>query len=105
LVLIAEYVFNLIAKENDRDYQGFMQSKNKYRSLWITIDIFAAIPFLLITGNIFLELIRLVKLARVVKYVRNIFLESMRWNSYLIFIFFIYWFLVITHWLACGWVA
>ena len=105
LVLIADSVFNIIAKENDRDYQGFMQSKNKYRSLWITIDIVAAIPFLLITGNIFLELIRLVKLARVVKYVRNIFLESMRWNSYLIFIFFIYWFLLITHWLACGWVA
>lgn len=105
LVLIADFVFNIVAKKDDRGSRDFIQPKNKYRNLWIIIDIIAAIPFFLITGNIFLELIRLIKFARVVQYVRNIFLESVRLNSYLIFIFFIYWFLLTTQWLACGWVA
>jgi hypothetical protein len=96
---------NIVNRENDKDHQDIVQTKSKYRTLWIVIDIIAAIPYVLITGNIYFELIRFVKLVRIVRYVKSIFLESMRLNSYLIFIFFIYWFLLITHWLACGWVA
>ena len=72
---------------------------------WLLVDVVAGIPFGILLGPTPLELLRLVKLARVVSMMalwwqRN----TPRWNTFRL-LYSGYWIALVVHWLACGWLA
>ncbi len=105
LVFIADAFLNikLLKKKDDNSITNI--THNKFRFFLVSVDILSAIPFGFISGNIFLELFKLVKVIRVISYIRIIHREAIRLSSYLSFVFFLYWFLIAAHLLACGWIA
>ena len=105
LIFITDAVYNFLSVKQKEAKTIVVQESVKFRTFLLIIDIISAVPFGFITGNIFLELFRFIKIIRVLNYIRNINLEAIRLSSYLSFVFFLYWFLLAAHWLACGWIA
>lgn len=105
LIFITDAVYNFLSVKQKEAKTIVVQESVKFRTFLLIIDIISAVPFGFITGNIFLEFFRFIKIIRVLNYIRNINLEAIRLSSYLSFVFFLYWFLLAAHWLACGWIA
>jgi len=105
LIFIADVFSNYALLKKKEEKTFISQTSVKFRIFLLIVDIITAIPFGFITGNIFLELLRFIKVIRVFNYIRNINLEAVRFSSYLSFVFFLYWFLLAAHWLACGWIS
>jgi voltage-gated potassium channel len=72
---------------------------------WLLVDLVAAIPFAVLFGSPFLELLRMVKLAKVGRYMREWRLDYLRFSNQLRFAFLVFWMGLVAHWIACGWVA
>ena len=54
--------------------------------------------------NVLFGVFRLFKFARVGQYMHIIRQRAVRLGDYLLLGFFIFWLLLIAHWLACGWI-
>jgi voltage-gated potassium channel len=104
-IFIADALYNYALLKKKEEKAATIQTTLKFRIFLLIVDIIAAIPFGFIAGKIFLELFRFIKIVRIFTYIRNINLEAIRLSSYLSFVFFLYWFLLAAHWLACGWIA
>jgi len=52
-----------------------------------------------------LGILRLLKFTRVAQFMHSWRQRSVKFSDYLILGFFIYWLMIVTHWLACGWIA
>ncbi len=76
-----------------------------YRKRWLTLDVLAALPLHLIIDLPLLHLFRLLKLARVAQFMRHWRRRALQKGNLLRLIFFGYWLLLSTHWIACGWLA
>ncbi|HSP86910.1 MAG TPA: cyclic nucleotide-binding domain-containing protein [Ignavibacteriaceae bacterium] len=100
-IFIADAFYNYTKKEKIES----VELSTKYKTAFLIVDIISAIPFGFITGSIFFELFRFIKIIRVINYIRNINLEEVKLSSYLSFVFFLYWFLIAVHLLACGWIS
>jgi voltage-gated potassium channel len=72
---------------------------------WLLVDVLAAIPFGLIFGGGYFQLIRLVKLVRVAQFIRRFKQAEVRFSISLTLISFVYWALLLIHLLACGWMG
>jgi hypothetical protein len=72
---------------------------------WLVLDVLAALPFYPLFGPSPLELLRLLKLARVAQFMHAWRLAHLRYWNILRLAFFVYWLGLSVHWLACGWVA
>jgi hypothetical protein len=72
---------------------------------WFMIDLIAAIPFVLIFGSGFIQILQLIKLIRVVEYMRQIHQAEVRFSLSLTLIFFFFWVTILVHWLCCGWIS
>lgn len=75
------------------------------QGVWLSVDTLAALPWHWIVTNGLLPLLTLGKLLRVAQ-------RMIRWRQHevqhanlLRLLFFIYWLLLVAHWLACGWLA
>jgi voltage-gated potassium channel len=77
----------------------------RYQSGWLMVDLLAAIPLGLIFHTTLLQLLRLLKLARVAQFMRQWRQRAVKHSSLLRLTFFAYWLLLSSHWLACGWLA
>jgi voltage-gated potassium channel len=76
-----------------------------YRKRWLTLDVLAALPFSLLIDLPLLHLLRLVKLARVAQFMRRWRRRALQKGNLLRLIFFGYWLVLSTHWIACGWLG
>ncbi|MFC1581216.1 ion transporter, partial [Thermodesulfobacteriota bacterium] len=74
-----------------------------YLKGWFIIDFVAAVPFQMLFGLPTLQLLRLVKLARVVKLVHSRRRKPVQYSTLFRLATFFYWLGLITHWLSCGW--
>lgn len=72
---------------------------------WLLADVPAAIPLSWFGGSPWLLALRLTKLPRLVQMMRNWRLRDLRNAGRLRLIFFIFWMILISHWIACGWSA
>jgi voltage-gated potassium channel len=77
----------------------------QYLPYWFLTDLLAVIPFRLLFGTTPLQLLRMVKLARVVQFIRQWRRQEIRNTQYLRLGAFVFWLTLIAHWLACGWLA
>jgi hypothetical protein len=67
-------------------------------------DLIAAIPFIFIFHSPIFLLLRLIKLIKVAQLMHHLRQSIIRYSGYLIIIFFIFWLMLIYHWVACGWI-
>jgi len=76
------------------------------RTAWILVDLIAAIPFrAFLPGGASLELLRLLKLGRIVQLLNRWRHHSFQHATVLMLVFFAFGLLLTAHWLACGWLA
>lgn len=75
------------------------------RTWWFLVDLLGAIPFRALPGGALLELLRVVKLARVIQLMHRWRQHAFQNTALLMLVFFAFWLLLTAHWLACGWLA
>lgn len=76
-----------------------------YRIPWLAVDVLAALPITLLIDAPLFHLFRLIKLARVAQFMRHWRRRALQKGNILRLIFFGYWLVLSTHWIACGWLA
>ena len=72
---------------------------------WLLSDVPAAIPFALLPGPIGLVALRMSRLARLIQTLKLWRQRDIHNAGLLRLIFFVFWMLMISHWVACGWAA
>lgn len=72
---------------------------------WLLIDGIAALPFNAVFGGTPVPLLRLLKLARIAHFMRHWRQQQLHNANFLRLVFFAYWFILLAHWIACGWLA
>ncbi|MBZ0199305.1 MAG: cyclic nucleotide-binding domain-containing protein, partial [Ignavibacteriaceae bacterium] len=81
-----------------------IEEKTMAKSTWLAIDFLAFFPFVLFGGVTF-YMIRLIKLFRIGRFMHEWKRNQIKFSDYLSFSFFLFWLLITSHWLACGWLA
>ena len=73
---------------------------------WFAIDIIAALPYLILFGGgAPIQLLKLVKLLKVGRFMHQISQQEVRLSQSLTISFFFFWLVHIAHWIACGWLG
>lgn len=107
ILFIADFLINL-RSETAAKARGAMPVvlTTRARVAWFLLDLLAAIPFhLLVPGAALLQLVRLLKLARVGQLMEiGKRRAAEHWTAVRLW-FFVYWTVLSVHWLACGWFA
>jgi len=75
----------------------------RYLSTWFIIDFISIIPILFIADNSFWGMIRLIKFFKLIQLMKLYKNREIRIAGVLSFLYFGFWFIQISHWLACGW--
>jgi len=105
LVLTVVFGIDLFLNVRDWKSQRLGSLSNRPGAGWLLMDVVAVIPFFILTGVVSLQLLRLVKFARIVLLMQWWRRESVQnWNI-LRLSFFVYWLLLSIHWLTAGWLA
>lgn len=78
---------------------------NLYLKKTFIFDLFAVVPFGLLSENSFLQLFSLLKLINIAIAMRQIRRREIRHVNVFSLLFFLYWIVHIAHWLACGWLS
>jgi Cyclic nucleotide-binding domain/Ion transport protein len=81
------------------------RSSASLQKRWLIVDLLAALPLGLVVNSTLLQLLRLLKLARVAQFMRHWRQRAVKYSNLLRLTFFAYWFLLSAHWIACGWLA
>ncbi len=103
IIFIMDLIYNLIDSNQAYTFEQKIVRSNKTKVYWTFIDLISAVPFYIIFGASIWQLCKLLKLARVAQYMHVIREKFLKTGDYLKLIFFVFWILLITHWLACGW--
>ena len=72
---------------------------------WFLVDLVAAIPYVLLYGPGGLQLIKLVKLFKVGRFMYMLSKREVRISQLLSILFFFFWMVQLAHWMACGWLG
>jgi hypothetical protein len=76
-----------------------------YGTKWFIVDLAGALPLGLLTGIPVLEIIRLLKLGRVVQTMQDLWSAHIdKWNTFRL-VYSALWIGMVIHWLSCGWMA
>ncbi len=107
IIFMLDLFYNLLVGLNLSKSPSFFEKEeiSGYSKTWIFIDFISAFPFHLIFGMSLLQFFRIVKLARVAQYMHELRRHVLRFSDYLNLGFFIFWLLILIHWLSCGWVV
>jgi voltage-gated potassium channel len=89
---------------NIEHHHDIKQARSKYLKTWFIFDLLAAIPFSFIFAIPALEIIRLLKFARVIQFMRYLRHRVFILGDYIVLGFFVFWLILLAHWLACGWI-
>ena len=81
------------------------RERTDWLHLWLSLDIVTAFPFRGVSSVSLWPLAHLLKLARVAQRMRQWRHHAVQHANMLRLAFFIYWLLLTSHWLACGWIA
>jgi voltage-gated potassium channel len=77
----------------------------KSRGLWLAADLLSALPFGLVGPSPFWLGLRCLKLLRVAQTMHQWRQRVLKFSDLLKLAFFAFWLLLLSHWLACGWLA
>jgi voltage-gated potassium channel len=99
----------VVRYRNDRDAEtagGAGRTSLGGRTAWLTIDVLAAFPVVLVAGaGTPWQLLRLLKLGRVAHFMHRWRYRAIERATLLRLVFFLYWMGLTVHWITCGWIA
>ena len=72
---------------------------------WFTVDLVAALPFMILFPGSPLQLLKLLKLVKVGRFMARISQQEVRLSQILTISFFFFWLVHIAHWISCGWLG
>lgn len=72
---------------------------------WFTVDLVAALPFMILFPGSPLQLLKLLKLIKVGRFMAQISQQEVRLSQILTISFFFFWLVHIAHWISCGWLG
>lgn len=75
----------------------------RYFKTWFIVDLISVMPIIFIPDNSIFILIRLVKFLKLIQLMKLFKDREIRLAGLLSILYFGFWFMQITHWLACGW--
>jgi Cyclic nucleotide-binding domain/Ion transport protein len=107
IIFIADIFVNLRVFNEEYELAHVLQNKNTGTKYYFSliVDVFSAFPFfLLLPGSIF-ELLRLLKLVRIAQILRFWRQKFLRASDFLSLGFFAFWILILVHWFSCGWIV
>ena len=106
LILITDLVLNYLEYRRHAKKDGNQEIISvKQSPFWLTIDAIAALPLFFLGASSTINLVRLIKIIRIFQYQSVWNKRAIRQSDYLRLGFFVYWIFMVTHWLACGWLA
>ncbi len=114
-----DIVFNFLTpiQEARREITDRRQIARRYLRTWFVIDLLAAIPFdflAMFALPASAPVVRVLRVLRLVRAVRLLRLAELMWRwvqnqlfhpSIMRLAFFLFWVLMLSHWIACGWLA
>ncbi len=103
LIFVLDLVLRL--RHADLSSAQYRHAHDRFRSLKIAADVLAVIPVRFILPGNPLELLRLMKLVRTAEFFRHLHYRRVQNWSVLRLVFFLFWFILSVHWLACGWIT
>jgi voltage-gated potassium channel len=105
LVFIVDIFINYFYPPLDVTHHiNIKEARDRYLKSWFVVDLLAAIPFSFIFGIPALEIIRLIKFTRVIQFMSYIRHRVLLVGDYIVLGFFVFWLVLLAHWLACGWI-
>jgi hypothetical protein len=105
IIFLVDIILHLIQPFTESVLQtNINTARSNYLKTWFIFDLLAAIPFTFLFPNPLLGLFRLLKIARVAQFMYLIRQRALRLRDYLLLVFFVFWLIIIAHWLACGWI-
>jgi voltage-gated potassium channel len=72
---------------------------------WFLVDLVAAVPYVLFFGAGGLQLLKLIKLFKVGRFMYKLSKREVRVSQLLTLLFFFFWLVHLAHWIACGWLG
>lgn len=101
-VFIEIFRFNYHVRSNN----PFEQKATAGKFLpWFVLDIIAAFPYIVLFGPGPLQLIKLIKLIKVGRFINHISVQEIRLTQMLTIFVFFFWLVHLAHWIACGWLS
>jgi hypothetical protein len=107
LLFVADLVyqqFSLRHSEEDA-FPHLRHVPAKSRGFWLAVDLLSALPFGLFGFSPFWSGLRCLKLLRVAQTMHRWRQRVLKYSDLLKLAFFAFWLLLISHWLACGWLG
>jgi cyclic nucleotide-binding protein/ion transport protein len=103
IVFGADLLLRAVSPEAEGAYLTL--SRRRSRLTWLAADVLAAVPFHLVLASSPLQLLRLLKLARVAQLMSAERRRVTEHWTVVRLLFFAYWLALSVHWLSCGWFA
>lgn len=73
---------------------------------WFIVDVIAALPYMILFGGgAAIQLLKLVKLIKVGRFMHQISQQEVRLSQNLTILFFFFWLVHMAHWISCGWLG
>ena len=107
IVFIADVFVDIIRfKRQVRNRNPFEPKATHSRFLpWFALDVVAALPYMILFGGSAFQLIKLIKLVKVGRFMSQISQQEVTLTNRLALIFFFFWLIHLAHWITCGWLA
>jgi hypothetical protein len=104
-VLVGDVAVRIRRSRDERESRGTWRWLGS-SPMGLAVDVIAAVPVaaLLGSGSAW-QLVRLVKLLRVAESMHDWRYRAIERAAQLRLVFFLYWLGILTHWIACGWIA
>lgn len=106
LVLLGDFINNLYMfthRKNGSENVSILEQEHTV--IYLVIDFIGAIPLGLFIASPFWAIIQLIKILRIAQYQSVWNKRAVRFGDYQKLGFFAFWIMIVTHWLACGWLA
>lgn len=100
LIMLLDFIYRLNNHFKSEDKKG-----SKHDLPFLLVDGVAAIPFLMLTSIPLLQLLQLLKLIRVELLLERSMEEVVKWKRIVTISFFLFWLILVVHWLSCGWLS
>lgn len=107
IVFIADVFVDIIRFKRQVRRQNPFEPKATHGKFlpWFALDVIAALPYMILFGGSAFQLIKLIKLVKVGRFMSQIRQQEVSLSNKLTLLFFFFWLVHTAHWLTCGWLA
>ncbi len=105
-IFLFDIIFNLYyySSSKFRNYSSEELKLSDYFKTWFVIDFIAVIPVDLLFNVLPIwALLRLIKIIKVANFISGFRRRTIKLANIILLLSFIYWLLLIAHWISCGW--